>query len=303
MSTEDGPGIRTTVFFKGCSLACTWCHNPESIDRAPRVIWQENHCIGCRTCDEICPNGALEHGPHGNTIDPGRCQDCGTCTDACPATALQQLGASWQLDDLVTEVVKDRAYFEESGGGITASGGEPALWPGFVGPFLERCRALGLHTALDTCGMCSDKALLTIADQTDLVLYDLKEIDPDKHRCFTGQGNEKILRNVKMLANTRDLGKQLWIRTPLIPGTTATEENLEGLGRFIADELDGGVGRWELCAFNNLCREQYRRLGWKWRFEETALLTRDELERLEAKARASGVDPDIVVGTGPTRKK
>ncbi len=301
MSTEDGPGIRTTVFFKGCSLACTWCHNPESIDRAPRVIWKESDCIRCHSCEEICPNGALDHGPHGNVIDPLRCRDCGTCTDACPAAALDRLGTSWDLDDLVTEVARDRVFFEESGGGVTASGGEPALWSGFVATLFERCRDMGLHTALDTCGMCSDKALAAVASQSDLVLYDLKEIDPDKHRRFTGRDNAKILQNLKALTGALSSDKRLWIRTPLIPGATATRENILGLGRFIAGELDGAVGRWELCAFNNLCRQQYRRLGNEWEFDRTKLLTGPELEAFEAVARSSGVDPTIVAGTGPTR--
>jgi pyruvate formate lyase activating enzyme len=208
------------------------------------------------------------------------------------------------MDALVREVAKDRSYFETSGGGVTVSGGEPALRTPFVASFLERCRALGLHTAVDTCGMCSPSALQTLAGNADLVLYDVKEIDPERHTQFTGQSNDKILANLRALAEQmrRDsLPAELWIRTPLIPGATLTDENIAGIGAFIARELSDVVTRWELCAFNNLAADKYSRLGLRWEFEGVDLMADAELKHFEEVGRRSGVDPAIVFATGRTR--
>jgi pyruvate formate lyase activating enzyme len=210
----------------------------------------------------------------------------------------------WSLDDLVHEVGKDRSYFETSGGGVTVSGGEPALRTPFVAPFLERCRALGMHTAVDTCGMCSASALLALGARADLVLFDLKEIDSDRHVRFTGQPNEKILANLVALGEQIRRGplpSELWIRTPLIPGATLAEENIQGIGEFIARELRDVVTRWELCAFNNLATDKYQRLGLRWEFDGVELMAEAELRRLEDVARGSGVTPEIVLATGRTR--
>jgi pyruvate formate lyase activating enzyme len=213
-------------------------------------------------------------------------------------------GTRWGLDDLVREVAKDRSYFDTSGGGVTVSGGEPVLRAAFVEPFLERCRALGMHTALDTCGMCSPSALQRVAAHSDLVLYDLKEIDPDRHSQFTGQSNDRILANLISLGRQmrqHDLPTELWIRTPLIPDATLSEENIKGIGDFISRELGDVVTRWELCAFNNLAADKYHRLGLRWEYEGVALMTRATLDYFEDVGRRSGVDPDIVFGTGRTQ--
>jgi len=304
MSTEDGPGIRTTVFFKGCPLACTWCHNPESIDHEPQIVWQDWKCIGCRDCVEACPADAITLDEDGARTDPDLCKVCGTCADACPSTARQLMGRRWTLDDLVDEVVKDRAFFETSGGGVTCSGGEPGLQGKFIGPFLERLRDLGIHATVDTCGLVGREALTAIGSAADLVLFDLKLIDVEEHRRYTGHSNERILSNLRGLAQQmRDGGRprELWIRTPLIPGATATEANLDRIGALIVRALDSLVSRWDLCAFNNLCTKQYQRLGRRWPFEGTELLTPQELETYAEMARHSGVDPDIVRASGPTR--
>lgn len=303
MSTEDGPGIRTTVFFKGCSLRCTWCHNPESIDIRPRTVWSAHKCIGCGSCDDACAHGALIRQGERVWPDPKICQRCGACVAACPAVALEVLGRSWTLPDLVVEVAKDRAFFEESGGGVTASGGDPLVQATFSAAFLCECQAAGLHTALDTCGACPTDKLLAAVAHADLVLYDLKEIDSKRHEKVTGRPVEPILDNARALAKNLAGHQQLWIRTPLIPGATARADNLTGLGRFIAAELGGRVARWELLAFNNLCREQYGRLGMGWDFATTPLMSQGELSQLAQVAKASGVDPDIVSASGPTRQE
>ncbi len=304
MSTEDGPGLRTTIFFKGCTLNCLWCHNPESISPQPQVHWISNQCIGCKTCLEVCPEGALAFTAEGNRVDRNRCTGCGLCAEECPATALELLGQSWELDDLVAEIIKDRTYFEKSGGGVTLSGGEPTLQAPFNRELLTRLKESGIHTALDTCGMCSRKALEGLLPYLDLLLFDLKEIDPQKHRRFTGTTNEKILENliyVRDWMRSNGRPKQLWIRTPIIPDATATGENIRGIGKFIAGNLDGLVNRWELCAFNNLCKDKYLRLDLDWAYRDYELLTKLLMEKITAIARNSGVDPAIVLWSGSTK--
>ena len=303
MSTEDGPGIRTTIFFKGCSLNCLWCHNPESISPHPQIHWISNQCIGCKTCLEICPEEALAFTSNGNRVDRNRCTGCGLCAKECPAAALELLGQSWELDELVAEIIKDRAYFEKSGGGVTLGGGEPTLQGPFNRELLTKLRESGIHTALDTCGMCSRKALEELLPDSDLLLFDLKEIDPQKHRRFTGTTNEIIFENliyVRDWMQSNSHLNQLWIRTPIIPNATATGENIRGIGKFIAANLDGLVNRWELCAFNNLCKDKYLRLDLNWEYKDCELLSNLEMEKMAAVARNSGVDPAIVLWNGST---
>ncbi len=304
LSTEDGPGIRTTVFFKGCSLACTWCHNPESISARPQLHWLASRCIGCGTCCTVCPEDALHLSAEGMAIDRQRCTHCGQCAAECPSTAMERIGTRWRLDDLVHEVLKDRAYFTSSGGGVTAGGGEPGLQAPFLAAFLRTLKQEGIHTAVDTCGCFPGQALDDFLPFTDLVLYDLKEIDPDRHRAFTGRSNAQILDNLQTIgARMMDGGapQALWIRTPIIPDATATEANIAGIGQWLAKHLKNAVTRWELCAFNNLCRDKYQRLDCDWPFKTHPLLSEAEMEHLTAMARRSGVDPDIVHWSGSTR--
>ncbi|OHD63265.1 MAG: hypothetical protein A2176_11820 [Spirochaetes bacterium RBG_13_51_14] len=300
MSTEDGPGLRTTVFFKGCGLRCSWCHNPESLEKKPELQWIESRCIGCRTCLESCPRGALTFSESGIVINRDTCDGCGMCAGECPSTALEVLGKVWSVDKLVDEVIRDAPYFGASGG-VTASGGEAALQAPVVAEFFRELNRRGIHTALDTSGHCPWKSLEMILPYADLVLYDIKEIDPLKHRKFTGAGNELILENLTRVAEyirEHVLPREMWIRTPIIPGATDRADNITGIGLWIAGNLDGVATRWELCAFNNLCRDKYRRLGKEWIFGGSRLMSRQTLDELTAAAKSSGVDQDIVFCTG-----
>jgi pyruvate formate lyase activating enzyme len=302
LSTEDGPGIRTTIFFKGCPLHCWWCHNPESIAPHPQVQWIETRCIGCELCLSACPNRALTRAPDGMIgVDRDLCQGCGLCAEACPSTALEVLGEHVALDDLVIELLKDRAYFDASGGGVTASGGEPMFQAGFVARLFARLRDEGVHTGLDTCGACSPKAFDAILPHADLILYDLKLMDTAEHRRVTGLGNEVILENLSRIANhirNENFHTRLWIRTPLIPGITTDEDNLAAIAVHLDKNLNGLVERWELCAFNNLCRDKYRRLGMPWYFDETPLMPQAMLDRCEMAAKISSIDPARILVTG-----
>jgi len=303
-STEDGPGIRTTVFFKGCPMRCWWCHNPESISMAPQVQWLENRCIGCGTCIRTCPHGCIAKVENGVAIDRKLCTGCGLCADECPSNAMELLGKWVGVEEIINELVKDQAYFEKSGGGVTLSGGEPTMQPDFAAMVLRRLKERGINTAIDTCGVCSEASLDKLLPYTDIVLFDLKEAEEKKHHEFTGQHNQKVFDS---LLYVRDYiveclpEKVLWIRTPLIPGATAMPENIAALGAFIAGSLDGIVQRWELCAFNNLCRDKYRRLEISWKYADTPLMSKDMVDELEQCAKRSGVDPKIVIATGATK--
>ena len=304
MSTEDGPGLRTTVFFKGCSLKCAWCHNPESISLLPQIHWVGSRCIGCRTCLDTCPKTALTMTGEGIYIDRDMCDGCGLCVEACPSTALELLGEEWDLEDLVREVLKDRVYFEKSNGGVTVSGGEPTVQADFAAAFLKQIRAQGIKTAVDTCGLCSAKVLDKLLPHANLVLFDLKEIDPQRHLDFTGSDNRIILENLVHVADfihSHLYPEGLWIRTPIIPGATDTENNISGIGAWLKTHLGQKVKRWELCAFNNLCRDKYARLGLAWQFEDAELLEEFHIQHLVSVARNSGVDPDIVHWSGTIR--
>lgn len=304
LSTEDGPGIRTTVFFKGCPLHCAWCHNPESLSSKPQVQWFAIRCLGCNTCLTVCRYHCLTRLDTGLYIDQVHCNGCGDCAEACPAGAIELLGKSISVDELLAELCKDRAYYDKSGGGVTLSGGEPTLQADFAEALLHGLKEEGIATALDTCGLCPTENLDRLLPYTDLVLYDLKLFDADLHRQFTGSSNRQILDNLFHLRDvqrSRSKPFRLWIRTPLIPETTTPIENLTALGRFLNDELDGSVERWELCAFNNLCRDQYARLGMDWAYARTPLMTETELANCEQIAKSASKHPKIVHATGATR--
>ena len=303
MSTEDGPGLRTTVFFKGCSLNCSWCHNPESISPKPQIQWIATSCIGCGICVNTCDKSALEKTEKGITINRSLCNGCGLCTEECPTTAMELLGKKWSVHDLVCELVKDRAYFEQSGGGVTLSGGEASLQIDFCFALLKELKSRGIQTALDTCGQVSQAVLANLLPYVDLLLYDIKEIETDNHKKHTGAGSEKILANAVFAANykkTHLFPKTLWIRTPVIPGCTNTAENIQSIGDFISANMQGAVAKWELCAFNNLCRDKYKRLGIDWSFADTELPERALMEELTLIAKTR-VTPSIVCWSGSTK--
>ena len=304
MSTEDGPGIRSTIFFKGCPLSCVWCHNPESISPQVQVHWAKTRCIGCRSCIEACSKGALAMAQSGIVIDRLVCDSCAACVQACPSTAMDIYGEDCKPNDLAREVMKDKAYFRKSGGGVTLSGGEPTMQPLFTKELLSAFKQSGLHTALDTCGQCSWETMEVLLPHTDMVMYDLKEIDPDKHKKFTGISNTRILENLIRLGRSikeRGMPGELWIRTPLIPNFTATPQNIKGIGVFIKEHLGEIVGKWELCTFNNLCTHKYESLGIDWAFKKTGLISYEEARNLTSLARDSGVKAEIVHLSGPMR--
>ena len=289
MSSEDGPGLRTTIFFKGCSLACAWCHNPESIAKKFQVHWLENRCIGCGSCRDVCPNGALIRDESGMRIDRRLCAGCCSCVAACPALALECKGIDAETEELCRELVKDRAYFGRDGG-VTLSGGEALLQEGAV-ELLRLLKAEGIQTAVDTCGMVFTEQLQAALPFTDILLFDIKIMNDAEHLRWTGRSNSMILRNLGVSALWAKGSGRLWIRTPIIPGATDSEENIRAIGERI--NAIGGAERWELCAFNNLCVDKYRRLDIDWAFQNTPLVSKRKMEALLAVARSTRACEDI----------
>ena len=290
MSTEDGPGIRTTVFFKQCPLKCIWCHNPESILKKPQLEWFKHKCIGCKICIETCQLGALSLEEDGMHIDREKCNSCGNCSEECPSTALHMFGELWLLEDLYHEIQKDKVYYTQSHGGITVSGGEPTLQSDFILDFLKKCKENGISTALDTCGYASKKIYEKLLPHVDLVLLDIKEINSDKHKEYTGVPNDLILENAIWISNyVKDNSKKLWVRTPIIPNYTATEENIKGIGEFIANKLHNIPERWDLLSFNNLCTAKYERLDMDWPLKDFSLMTKGEMDDFVELAKKVGV--------------
>lgn len=300
-TTHDGPGLRSTVFFKGCPLACEWCHNPEGISPRQQVWWDSRTCIGCMLCHKACKTGANIVSEKGFIIDDNLCERCGACVKVCPAKAMTFVSKEWTLEKLIDEVMRDKTYYDKTGGGVTASGGECMLQSRFLAGFFRELHSRGINTAVDTCGMVSYDKFEEVLPHTDYVLYDLKLWDNSLHEKFTKQGNKLIIENLRRIAESIAAGtipSDLWIRTPLIPGATATAGNIAAIGRFISEELHGTVTRWELCAFNNSCMTKYERLNLPWTYNDTPLIDRNTVEAMRQAAISSGVSEDLVVVTG-----
>lgn len=234
-SIHDGPGIRTTVFLKGCTLRCSWCQNPESQQSGIELFFDADACRGCGACAAACPTQAVRIVDGKASTDRNRCDGRGDCVAVCPAQARSSIGESMTVDRVVDEVLADRAFYARSGGGVTLSGGEPLAQPKFAAEVLRRCRAAGVHTALDTCGHAPWDGARRVLEHVDLVLYDFKHMDDTRHRALTGVGNAQILANARRIHH--ELKIPMLARVPVIPGANDSAKNFEATARFIAEEL------------------------------------------------------------------
>ncbi len=252
-SLRDGPGIRTTVFLKGCPLRCDWCHNPESQSPVPSLLFFDERCRRCGRCAEVCPHGLAD------------CEACGLCVEACVAGARQLAGRPMSVTQVLAEVERDQIFYDESGGGVTLSGGEPLAQPLFAEALLSGCRARRIHTALDTCGMAPTETLLRVSAEADLVLYDVKLVDDTLHQRHTGASNRLILDNLRALA---EAGRAVVVRYPLIPGVNDGEEALSALAECLAAV---GLCRLDVLPYHRTGVDKYRRMGLRCPSEEVAV--------------------------------
>jgi pyruvate formate lyase activating enzyme len=278
---HDGPGIRTTVFFKGCPLRCAWCHNPEGLTRSPGLMVRPNLCIGCLSCLPACPQGAIRSIDGLPETDRTRCTACGACAAACPTGAREIAGKEMTPAEVMAVVERDLPFYEESGGGVTFSGGEALLQVEFLRRLLVECHRMGIHTTLDTSGYAPWSAFESIRHDVDLFLFDLKGIDEPSHRRYTGVSNRRILDNLQALSC---LGHSIIVRSPLIPGVNDSPPAVQALGEFLQtlphlDHLD-------LIPYHRIGVEKYRRLGVPYPFEEAGPPSQAEVEAAAAHLRS-----------------
>jgi len=295
-SLHDGPGIRTTVFVKGCAMSCFWCHNPEGRHPFRELQYAADRCMSCGECVRVCPTGAHELHDGVHTFLRERCRSSAACVEVCCSGALTMAGREMTVDEVMREVVPDIPFYTNSGGGVTISGGEPGLSPGFVGGILAACKERGIHTAIETCGYCSWSALASLLPHTDLVMMDLKHMSPEAHREATGNTNERILANAQMLAMS---SKRIIFRTPVIPAVNDTPEAIRQIVEFIGELIAlrtrnggaSGVGiSYELLTFHKLGSDKYRNLGVDYRAAELTPPTRQQMQALVEVATAAGLD-------------
>ncbi|SDK01354.1 glycyl-radical enzyme activating protein [Natronincola ferrireducens] len=253
-SLHDGPGIRTTVFLKGCPLNCWWCHNPESKNLGKQLIFVKSRCIGCGLCSNRCHNSAIDLIKESNNIDRQKCENCGMCAEACPTNAMELIGKEMTIEEVMKEIEKDRVFYEESKGGVTFSGGEPLVQWEFLYELLKKCKQQGISTAVDTSGFTSWNILEKISKLTDLFLYDLKHMKEEEHQRFTGVSNMTILNNLNKLAL---IHPNIHIRIPIIPGINNDEENIGATGKFISSL---GLNRVSILPYHHVGMDKYNRI-------------------------------------------
>jgi pyruvate formate lyase activating enzyme len=283
-AVHDGPGIRTTVFLKGCPLRCDWCHNPESQLSKPVVAQFRRNCIGCRKCIEACPQHAITAGDEGIVLNRALCQSCGACADACVAEALVLRGEEMTVEQVLTEVEKDRPFYENSGGGMTLSGGEPLFQPDFALALLRAAKAAGLHTCLDTSGHAFWPVIEGMLPYVDVLLYDIKGVDPRRHQQRTGRSNRQILENLRHL--TAD-GVCVNVRVPVVKDYNDDEQDMRELAGYLLS-LDH-VPAVELLPYHRLGEGKYESLGIR-NGHHLEPPRREDVEALAELARSLGLE-------------
>ena len=284
-SLHDGPGIRTTIFLKGCPLRCLWCDNPESQWVTPQIVFHNERCIYCDACLEVCPQSAIAFtGGEGKTILSERCNLCGGCLEECYSGALEQIGRLITVDEVIAVAIEDQSFYEESGGGVTLSGGEPTVQAEFCRSLLKACHKRAIHTAIETCGHTSWATWQTLLPYLDLILYDLKQIDLIKHIQQTGVSNRLILDNLRQLARS---GKQIIVRRPVIPGYNDSPAEIHALAKFIKET--GALQDVNLLPYHRFGQNKYELLGQKYLMPDSPSLAEKDILDLQTILRSYGL--------------
>lgn len=286
---NDGPGIRIALYFKGCPLSCAWCHNPESQSAKVQKLYTASKCIGAQDCIEVCPEDALALTPDGIITNSEKCTLCGLCAGACPTKAMEMSGKLYNPDELMQIIERERIHINHSGGGVTFSGGEPLMFPGFLIEMLKICAEKGLHRTVDTCGYTSTKTLLEVAKHTDLFLYDLKLMDPVQHKKWTGKDNQIILENLVKLAGT---GSEINIRVPFIGNVNTSEVEVNNMAKFIT-ALPGKTPLVSLLPYHNIAAHKYAKLGSEYEEFDMAEPRDGNLEQAKKIFQSYGIETEV----------
>jgi pyruvate formate lyase activating enzyme len=279
-SVNDGPGIRTTVFLKGCPLRCKWCHNPESINRHKEIMIREDRCLRCGDCFGICQHGAVRLGDGGFVTVRELCVQCGRCVEMCCAAAREIVGKEVTTDEVMEEVLKDVVFFDQSGGGVSFSGGEPLLQHGFLLSLLQACKQQGIHTTVDTSGYTATSILDRVVPFVDLFLYDVKLMDDEKHQAWTGVSNQPILKNLRRLAGGQ---ASVIVRIPLIPGVNDDDENIRQTGDFVASLRT--INEVDVLPYHRIALKKYHHLGLEYAMADAVAPSPERLNHIVGELR------------------
>jgi pyruvate formate lyase activating enzyme len=295
LNTHNGPGYRTVIYLKGCPLNCKWCHNPEGISPQKEIWVNHNKCIGCLSCIQTCPNAALSHVNNRIEVDRKKCEGCYACAEICPSKAIEKIGEDLSVSEIFERLLRDKPFLEASGGGVTLTGGEPGTAPKFVSRLFQQCQEEGIHTAFDTSGFISEKALEMIIPHTDLVFFDLKVMDEKKAVELTGQDTLRIIDSLNwiksyIVANGKP---ELQFRTPLIPRATDSDENLGAIAQLIKENYAAICKEWELNLFNDICEDKYQKLNKVWKFKDVKMSSFDYQRIEEFKEKNQGFNITI----------
>ncbi len=286
-SLHNGPGIRTTVFLKGCPLSCWWCHNPESRGMDSEILFIEDKCIACGDCERVCPSEAIKLTHKGIKLDKAKCILCGKCSESCPSEALEKIGRKMRAEEVMDEVKKDRVFYEESGGGVTFSGGEPLIQINFLENLLTLSKQMGIHTVVDTSGYSSWENIDRIKGNVDIFLYDIKHMDNEKHKKYIGIPNVLILENLKRLVRS---GSRIWVRIPLIPGINDDFFNIARTCEYISSLRLKDL---YILPYHNIAKEKYKRLGMKYKIPDAYSLEDKELREISKLFKNYGLNVKI----------
>jgi len=289
-NVHDGLGLRTLIFMKGCPLACIWCSNPESQSITPELLFYEEKCIRSNKCFEVCPTHAIVQKENRLVLDKSLCSLCGKCVEACYAGAWQMSGRVVDEDYILKEIEKDVPFYKSSGGGVTFSGGEPLLHADFIKSVASRCQSEGINVAIETCGYVPWKNFEKVLGNVDLVMFDIKHMDPKIHKKLCGRSNLSILRNLRNLSQRGDV--EVIVRFPVIPGLNDSDDNINDTARFVAS-LNGNIKRVEVLPYHNYGENKYRRLGKTYLLKGLASPSDEYMQAIKSTMEGYGLNVQI----------